>query len=200
MSAKERKRMYRRRRIIFFSALVVVLAMCVFTVYSLVRGAVNVHDARSSAAPALTRTAAPTPAQKSKVKTCTAQDVDLQLVPDATSVGIGGSLTFTEKVTYSGSDPAGCRINTAAESLVLTIKTGNDVVWRSDLCEATYRPRLFFSGVSDEQKVTWNTNRTGESCAADDQLPKVDRGTYVAQLSLKDNAKVQSQPQTITVE
>mgnify|MGYP007028774386 CR=1 FL=1 len=65
---------------------------------------------------------------------------------------------------------------------------------------AAYRPRLFFADVTDEQKIAWNTNRTGTSCVADDQLPKVDRGTYVAQLSLKDDPKVQSKPQTITVE
>ena len=43
MTAAERKRLYRRRRIVFFSALAVVLALAVFTVYSLVRGAVSVH-------------------------------------------------------------------------------------------------------------------------------------------------------------
>ena len=37
MTAAERKRLYRRRRIVFFSALAVVLALAVFTVYSLVR-------------------------------------------------------------------------------------------------------------------------------------------------------------------
>ena len=185
MTAAERKRLYRRRRIVFFSALAVVLALAVFTVYSLVRGAVSVHGmAGASAAPALSRAEVPAAPQRSKVETCTPGDVDVQLVPDATSVGVGGSLDFTERVAY----------------LVLTITSGSDVIWRSDVCEAAYRPRLFFADVTDEQKIAWNTNRTGTSCVADDQLPKVDRGTYVAQLSLKDDPKVQSKPQTITVE
>lgn len=110
----------------------------------------------------------------------------VQLVPDATSVAWGGSLDFTERVAYVGKKPRRSRMNTAADSLVLTITSGSDVIWRSDVCEAAYRPRLFFADVTDEQKIAWNTNRTGTSCVADDQLPKVDRGTYVAQLSLKD--------------
>lgn len=201
MTAAERKRLYRRRRIVFFSALAVVLALAVFTVYSLVRGAVSVHGmAGASAAPALSRAEVPAAPQRSKVETCTPGDVDVQLVPDATSVGVGGSLNFTERVAYVGKSPEGCRMNTAADSLVLTITSGSDVIWRSDVCEAAYRPRLFFADVTDEQKIAWNTNRMGDSCVADDQLPKVDRGTYVAQLSLKDDPKVQSKPQTITVE
>lgn len=201
MTAAERKRLYRRRRIVFFSALAVVLALAVFTVYSLVRGAVSVHGmAGASAAPALSRAEVPAAPQKSKVETCMPGDVGVQLVPDATSVGVGGSLNFTERVAYVGKSPEGCRMNTAADSLVLTITSGSDVIWRSDVCEAAYRPRLFFADVTDEQKIAWNTNRTGASCMADDQLPKVDRGTYVAQLSLKDDPKVQSKPQTITVE
>lgn len=201
MTAAERKRLYRRRRIVFFSALAVVLALAVFTVYSLVRGAVSVHGmAGASAAPALSRAEVPAAPQRSKVETCTPGDVDVQLVPDATSVGVGGSLDFTERVAYVGKSPEGCRMNTAADSLVLTITSGSDVIWRSDVCEAAYRPRLFFADVTDEQKIAWNTNRAGTSCVADDQLPKVDRGTYVAQLSLKDDPKVQSKPQTITVE
>ena len=159
MTAAERKRLYRRRRIVFFSALAVVLALAVFTVYSLVRGAVSVHGmAGASAAPALSRAEVPAAPQRSKVETCTPGDVDVQLVPDATSVGVGGSLDFTERVAYVGKSPEGCRMNTAADSLVLTITSGSDVIWRSDVCEAAYRPRLFFADVTDEQKIAWNTN------------------------------------------
>ena len=65
MTAAERKRLYRRRRIVFFSALAVVLALAVFTVYSLVRGAVSVHGmAGASAAPALSRAEVPAAPQR----------------------------------------------------------------------------------------------------------------------------------------
>jgi len=47
--------------------------------------------------------------------------------------------------------------------------------------------------------MTWNTNRTGSSCAEDSTLPKVEAGTYTAQLSMKDHPKIVSNKVTITV-
>ena len=201
MTAAERKRLYRRRRIVFFSALAVVLALAVFTVYSLVRGAVSVHGMAGGPpppAPSRGRGAAAPPGGKGG--TGAARDGGWGAVPGGAAARVRGAGGRIRTRRYVGKSPEGCRMNTAADSLVLTITSGSDVIWRSDVCEAAYRPRLFFADVTDEQKIAWNTNRTGTSCVADDQLPKVDRGTYVAQLSLKDDPKVQSKPQTITVE
>ena len=41
--------------------------------------------------------------------------------------------------------------------------------------------------------MRWNTNRSGEGCVDDADLPKVAAGTYMAQLSLKDHPEVVSQ-------
>ena len=51
------------------------------------------------------------------------------------------------------------------------------------------------------QKMTWGTSRTGDQCVEDQsKLPKVVRGTYTAQLSLKNAHKAVSDPVTIQVQ
>ena len=182
--SKRQRQMYRRRRIAVLVGLVAFLALAVFCVYSLVRGASLVPawvgaDERM----AVTRaTQPPVPVRKSKVRVCSANDIELVLDPASTSVPVGGSLEFTARITYTGKDPAGCYVE------------------RSDACEAAYRPLLMMQGVTDEQKMTWDTVRSGSECVAEGDLPHVDRGTYVAQLVLKDDPKVMSKPVTITVE
>ena len=54
----------------------------------------------------------------------------------------------------------------------------------------------------DVQKVTWNTNAnaTLAKCTDESGWAKVNAGTYVAQLSLKDHPKVKSDPVTFTVQ
>ena len=52
-----------------------------------------------------------------------------------------------------------------------------------------------------ETKITWGASRTGDQCVEDqNKLPKVDRGTYTAQLSLKNAHKAVSDPVTIQVQ
>ena len=57
-------------------------------------------------------------------------------------------------------------------------------------------------GDKDVQKVTWNTNAnaTLAKCTDESGWAKVNAGTYVAQLSLKDHPKVKSDPVTFTVQ
>lgn len=200
--SKRQRQMYRRRRIAVLVGLVAFLALGAFCVYSLVRGASLVPawvgaDERM----AVTRaTQPPVPVRKSKVRVCSANDIELALDPASTSVPVGGSLEFTARITYTGKDPAGCYVDGADDGRVLQISSGSDVVWRSDACEAAYRPLLMMQGVTDEQKMTWDTVRSGSECVAEGDLPHVDRGTYVAQLVLQDDPKVMSKPVTITVE
>ena len=136
--SKRQRQMYRRRRIAVLVGLVAFLALAVFCVYSLVRGASLVPawvgaDERM----AVTRaTQPPVPVRKSKVRVCSANDIELALDPASASVPVGGSLEFTARITYTGKDPAGCYVDGADDGRVLLISSGSDVVWRSDACEA----------------------------------------------------------------
>ncbi|RSX47196.1 hypothetical protein D2E22_1380 [Bifidobacterium castoris] len=198
--SKRRRAMYRKRRLVFFAGLLVFLIVCVLCVYSLIRGAVAAHDWIGAAdRMAVSRSAVPAPPQTSKVKDCTAKNLQMTLTPAADVVPLGGSLEFTATMTYVGSDPAGCFVDGADDSRVLVIKSGEDTVWRSDACEATYRPLLMMEGVTDEQKIVWDTVRSGDECKASADLPHVDRGSYTAQLVIDGDTHVESKSVAFTV-
>lgn len=76
--------------------------------------------------------------------------------------------------------------------------------WQSDMCVIPLKPLLMAKGDSYDKKFTWNANATigtpsGENCANDSDLPKVSRGTYIAQIEHKDVAGLQSNPVIISV-
>ena len=85
-----------------------------------------------------------------------------------------------------------CLIDGSTASRVLTITSGDDTVYKSDVCQAKPYKRLLALVDKDVETLTWNTNRTGEDCREDAALPKVDRGTYVARLSMRDLPEVTS--------
>lgn len=197
-----KKKLYRRRRIVVFSLLAIALALAIFCAYSLIRGVVGmVEYAKRDDITAISRSSTPpVPIEKSKVKDCSLNDIELDLVPESTAIPVGGSLKFTAKIQYSGNSSAGCYVDGSSNAVVLTIDSGNDEIWRSDVCDAIPRPLLLYAGTHDEQEITWPADRTGTQCVPDDELPRVDRGTYTAQLMLKDHPKVVSKPVSITVE
>lgn len=76
--------------------------------------------------------------------------------------------------------------------------------WQSDMCVIPLKPLLMAKGDSYDKKFTWNANATigtpsGENCANDSDLPKVSRGTYIAQIEHKDVVGLQSNPVIISV-
>lgn len=192
-----KRAMYMRRRIVLAIIVVVVGVFCVF---SLVRGSVMIGQNMAAGDTSAKRSAVPAPRATSNVAVCGKDDIQLTLIPDTTTVGVGGTVTFTAKITYIGSNPEGCFVDGEDDNRILTITSGNETVWRSDACESKYRPLLLYQGATDEQKITWNTNATGNECVADEDLAHVKAGTYVAKLSLKDDESVHSEPVTITVQ
>ena len=177
-----------------------IIALIVFCVYSLGRGigAVNTmihHDEVY----AISRDATPAPKKVSNVKDCSASDVTLQLSAASQSVPVGGSLDFTATIVHEGS--GNCLVDGSDSGRVLTITSGQETIYKSDVCPADSRLLLMAKGDKDVQKVTWNTNAnaTLAKCTDESGWAKVNAGTYVAQLSLKDHPKVKSDPVTFTV-
>ncbi|WP_165775896.1 hypothetical protein [Bifidobacterium scaligerum] len=199
--SKKKRAMYRRRRIVALLIVLVGLALIGTCVYSLGRGigAINTlihHDDIY----AISRDAVPTPKKVSSVKDCTAKDVSLELSSKSQSVGVGGSLDFTATIVYEGS--SSCLVDGSDAGRVLTITSGNDTIYRSDLCAADSRMLLMAKGDKDTQTLTWNTDANGSlaECTDEDTWARVNAGTYVAQLSLKDHPKVTSDKVVFTVE
>lgn len=199
--SKRQRAIYRRRRIVVFSALVVVLFVLGFTVYSLGRGAgavINVATGNASHA-VLERSTSPEPHHSATVKNCTAKNTRLELTAKTATVAVGGSLDWVATITHEGSDS--CTIDASDSGRVLTITSGGETVWRSDSCPTEARTLLMAKGDKDVQTITWNASRTSDQCVENrDDLPKVDRGTYVGVLSLKNAPKVKSQPVTVEVQ
>ncbi|MGO4974010.1 hypothetical protein [Bifidobacterium boum] len=199
--SKRRRAVYRRRRIVVGIALVLAVALTVFCVYSLGRGMAAIDATiRHDDLMALSRKAVPAPKQKSKVKDCTASNVKLSLQSDSQSAPVGGSMKFTATIAFVPKDGSSCLIDAADDSRVLTITSGGDTVWRSDACDVDSRKLLLAAGDTDTQTMTWNTNRSGQTCTEDAKLPKVGAGTYTAQLSMRDHPKIVSNKVTITVQ
>ena len=199
--SKRRRAVYRRRRIVVGIELVLAVALTVFCVYSLGRGMAAIDTTiRHDDLMALSRKAVPAPKQKSKVKDCTASNVKLSLQSDSQSAPVGGSMKFTATIAFVPKDSSSCLIDASDHSRVLTITSGGDTVWRSDACDVDSRKLLLAAGDTDTQTMTWNTNRSGQTCTEDSKLPKVDAGTYTAQLSMRDHPKIVSNKVTITVQ
>lgn len=199
--SKKQQAIYRRRRIVAGTVLLLIIALIVFCVYSLGRGigAVNsmIHHDEVYA---ISRDATPAPKKVSNVKDCSASDVTLQLSAASQSVPVGGSLDFTATIVHKGS--GNCLVDGSDSGRVLTITFGQQTVYTSALCATDSRMLLMAKGDKDIQQLKWNadSNAALTECTDEADWPRVNAGTYVAQLSLKDHPKVKSDPVTFTVE
>ena len=154
--------MYRRRRIVFGIATVLVLSFIVFCLYSLTQGVVAVNrEIHHADVYAISRKEVPSPTQqqKSSVPDCDASNVALSLTPAASSFGVGGTMDFTASVKYNGSGKAGCLIDVSQAGMVLTIKSGKDVVWKSNVCPVDTDYRLIAKGDEVKQTITSGFSR-----------------------------------------
>ena len=199
--SKEQQAIFRRRRIVVGIAVVVLVSFLVFCLYSLSRGIVAVSR-EIPHADAISRKEVPSPTKKKKsgVPDCNATNVALSLTPAASSLGVGGSMDFTTDIKYDGSSKVGCLVDISASNVVLTIKSGDDVIWKSNVCPVDADYRLLAKGDKVKQTITWPGTRTGSECVEESTLPKVDRGVYSAQLSIEGHPKAKSDPVGITVE
>ncbi|KAB7787359.1 hypothetical protein [Bifidobacterium cebidarum] len=199
--SKKQQAIYRRRRIVVGVVLALVLALIVFCIYSIGRGvgAINTlihHDEVY----AISREATPTPKSTSNVKKCSANDLTLELSSKSQSVAVGGTMEFTATIVHDGSNS--CLVDGSDSGRVLTITSGSETIYKSDLCAPDSRWLLMAKGDKDAQQLKWNTdyNATLTECTDEAGWSKVNAGTYTAQIALKDAPKVKSDPVTFTVE
>ena len=102
---KQQQAMYRRRRIVFGIATVLVLSFIVFCLYSLTQASslstAEIHHADVCDLPQGGAVADPTAEkQRSRLRRI---NVALSLTPAASSFGVGGTMNFTASVKYNGS-------------------------------------------------------------------------------------------------
>ncbi|WP_032840659.1 hypothetical protein [Gardnerella vaginalis] len=222
-----RRRMYIRRRIIVCVGLLAVLVFCIFCIISVFKGIAAIGTAISKHSDVtLSKQLVPDPRPVGIIKKCSAKDVRIELTSASQSVPMGGSVEFTARVVHEGDDS--CRIDASDGRMVLTIgdsvsadksdksdqsrekqekqekQQKIEPKWRSDVCEIPLKPLLMAKGDSYEKKIVWSTDATvgtptGKDCLDDADLPKVSRGTYIAQIAHKDVSGLQSNPVVISV-
>ncbi|WP_300767042.1 hypothetical protein [uncultured Bifidobacterium sp.] len=193
-----RRRVYLRRRIVAGLAVATVLAVVVFSVVSWARGIAAVVGLIKGTDVSVSRSAVPTPSASASAVDCGSSDVSLSLTAKSQTLSVGGSVDFVVSATHKGS--RNCLIDMSASSQVLTITSGNDVVWTSASCESDSNYLLLATGDKTSLTITWNADRTGSTCVDDDDLPRVSRGTYVAKVAMKEDSGVASDPVTVVVQ
>ncbi|WP_170115059.1 hypothetical protein [Bifidobacterium callitrichidarum] len=199
--SKKQQAIYRRRRIVVGVILLLILALIGFCIYSLGRGVSAINTAiHHDEVYAISRESVPTPKKTSSVKDCSTKNLSLQLSSKSQSMPVGGTMEFTATLVHEGT--GSCLVDGSDSSRILTITSGNETIYRSDVCPADSRLLLMAKGDKDSQQMKWNgnANATLTECTDQSDWPTVNAGTYVAQLSLKDDPKVKSEKVVFTVQ
>ena len=211
MSEKKR-RMYRRRRIAAALLAVLFLLVCAGLVWGVGAGirALRGGNGAQGTSTSVQQSSKSKSKDKDKQKKdsgkkrssgapdCGKEDLALELAAPDPSTGVGGSIDFTATIRHKGT--GSCLVDGSDGGRVLIITSGEETIWRSDACPVGARTLLMATGDKDVQTITWNADSSQDSCLPDDQLPRVNAGSYQAKLVLKANPRVASQPVPVMVQ
>ncbi|GAB4084547.1 hypothetical protein GCM10028784_11770 [Myceligenerans cantabricum] len=120
-------------------------------------------------------------------QTCDADDLDVRLVADRSTVTDGEAVVFT--VTLENSGPAPCLVDGADENRPVTVWAGDsgqdaDRVWSSGDCADGERMLLLGPGSVDTHDVRWTDERSVPGCGP--VKGKAGPGTYSVQVTVDD--------------
>ncbi|MFT4260259.1 hypothetical protein [Microbacterium sp.] len=187
---------YRRRRIVFFGALVLVLAAVGIGVWLLIARpwvgagaptpASAASDAPTSQTPASDATgagegadaateepdAAPTDEETPGIAACVAADVKVEAVTDADSYEPGALPQMSIRLTNVGTSD--CTIDVGSSTQVFTVSSGDDVWWRSTDCQQNPSSMIatLAAGATVESKtpVPWDRTRSSvDTCDSENR-------------------------------
>ncbi|SDG40926.1 hypothetical protein [Microbacterium pygmaeum] len=189
---------YRRRRIVLIVGLLAVIALVWLLIAQPWRAAVT----GSTPAPTTSRTSAPvselpvpgstTPAadgtgadaaadapeatptaqQTPTATPCVAKDVTVEPITDSETYGSGQNPQLSIQLTNNGDED--CSINVGTSSQVFTIKSGDDVWWRSTDCQTEPSDMVVLlaagQSVSSAAPLAWDRTRSSvDSCGSTDR-------------------------------
>lgn len=229
ISAARRRMYIRRRIVVCVGLLAVLVfcIFCIISVFKGIAAIGTAISKHSDVT--LSKQLVPDPRPVGIIKKCSAKDVRIELTSASQSVPMGGSVEFTARVVHEGDDSCridasdGRMVLTIGDSVSADKSDKSDKSdqsrekqekqekqqkiepqWRSDVCGIPLKPLLMAKGDSYEKKIVWGTDATvgtptGKDCLDDAELPKVSRGTYIAQIAHKDVSGLQSNPVVISV-
>ena len=229
MSESEKHAMYVRRRIFVGVIALFVLVIACFCVFSIAKGISYLSSGLFSFHEVnISRKSVPDPRSASLTRDCTSQDLRLELSAKNQNVPMGGSLDFTARIIFVGKGSCLVDASNNSLVMAISDTNSSDTskdeskdnsdegttensdknsdeenkndIWRSDVCVAPSKPLLMTQGDHFDEKFTWDTNATrGVGCTEKDNMPKVDRGSYLVRLYHKNISGLHSDSLVVNV-
>jgi hypothetical protein len=189
---------YRRRRLVVFSALLVVLAMLVAGVVAMSSSLASKADPGASKTQAVgAPPASQTPSTDPIVATTTPTPTpvcDLNLVTvtastDQPAYAAGQNPVLSMKITNGGAAP--CQVNVGTSQMEFLVMSGDDRIFSSKDCQAKGDDlvKQIDPGKSEIANFPWQRNRTTEGCGVISAKPATGTYTFKAVLGNKSSTK-----------
>ena len=189
--AKPRSRaVYRRRRLVVFGGLILLVAAIGVGIWLLI--AQPWADAASEAAPTPTATASESPApeptdtspspeptaSETAPAPCRASDVTVEVVTDAESYPAGSLPELS--ISLSNTGASACTLDVGSATQVFTVTSGEDVWWRSTDCQENPSSMVVTleagQTVASAEPVVWDRTRSDVGTCDQENRPRAPGG------------------------
>ncbi len=190
MAARQSAAVYRRRRFVFFAAIVLVLGVLASAVWlfavrpwesvSVPEAATSEPSDASTPADSDTSTDTPTPdsSETPGVVACEASDILVLAVTDAETYAEGELPKLSISLTNSGAQDCTLDVGTSTQKLVVT--SGDDTWWSSTDCQENPSSQIATikagETVTSAEPVVWDRTRSSVDTCDDENRPRATAG------------------------
>lgn len=195
MSARLSPAVYRRRRIVVFGGLLVIVVALVWGIWALAaqpwrtadpgQETTGPTDPSNSGEP--TDPADPDANGENEIRACAAQAIEVVPITDATTYAAGELPQLSIQLTNTGT--VACTINVGTSTQKFTITSGPDTWWRSTDCqtEPSDMEVTLAAGetVTSSEPLEWDRTRSSVSTCDSDSRPRAPGGGASYHLSVE---------------
>jgi hypothetical protein len=185
------KAVYRRRRIVFFGGLVLLIAAIAVGVWLLIAQPWATADSAPAPKPISTASKTPTPTgtptespspeptdDESAPAACRGTDIVVEPVTDADTYPPDAQPQLSISLTNNGS--AACTMDVGSATQVFTVTSGEDVWWRSTDCQENPSSMVVTleagQTVTSAKPVVWDRTRSDVATCAEENRPRAPGG------------------------
>lgn len=133
-------------------------------------------DAAASSAP--TEAPSPDPSETPGIVACTAADVEVKAMTDATTYAVGVLPKLSIELTNKSAQD--CTMDVGSSTQKLTVTSGNDVWWRSTDCQTDPSSMIVTleagTTVRSAEPVVWDRTRSSVDTCAEKNRPRAPGG------------------------
>lgn len=183
---------YRRRRIVFFGGLILLVAAIAVGIWALIAQPwAGAGTAEPSPTPSATTSGTPTPQPTSSdtpepqptddasgPAPCQAPDILVEPLTNADSYAAGELPQLSISLTNTGAAP--CTLDVGSATQVFTVTSGDDVWWRSTDCQENPSSMVVTleagQNVTSAEPVTWDRTRSDVSTCDQENRPLAPAG------------------------